>query len=98
MRGVPRERFAISTPPDSSIEWILSNSGVPYVCVHEQDSPDAADEKVLRFLALPNTPVAANRLFEENFDARKQTQQLAQLIDSLDPAPVVKSVERALVS
>jgi hypothetical protein len=86
-------------PPNSSIEWILNNSGIPYVCIHDEDPPAVADEKLLRFLALPNTPVKANRWFEENFDARKQTQQLAELIDSLLPAaPAGKTMDRELVS
>jgi glycosyltransferase involved in cell wall biosynthesis len=70
-------------PKASPIEWILSHSGVPYVCLHPDDPPALADEKLLDYLRLPDVPVPPNDWFIERFDARSQTRQLAAIIDRL---------------
>jgi hypothetical protein len=68
-------------PRESAIEWILSRSGVPYACVYPDDAAEAADAKLRAFLALPNTPVPASDWYRYEFDARRQTAQLAELIE-----------------
>lgn len=70
-------------PKASPIEWILSHSGVPYVCVHPDDPPAAADGKLLNYLRLPDVPVPPNGWFMEHFDALSQTRQLAAIIERL---------------
>lgn len=74
-------------PAGSSIEWILQNSGLPHVCLHPEDSEEVTDHKLASFLDLPTTPVTANQWFRENFDGRKQTRQLAAIIDSVQDRP-----------
>jgi glycosyltransferase involved in cell wall biosynthesis len=75
------------TPRDSSIEWILSRAGVPFVCVYSDDEPEVVDQKLIAYLALPNTPVPASDWFRTTFDAKRQTSQLAQIIDGLSTGP-----------
>ena len=70
-------------PPQSAVEAILSHAGVPYVCIYTDDNPDAVDQKFLRFLGLPPTPVRYSEWFETNFNAYLQTQQLAAIIEAL---------------
>lgn len=70
-------------PSGSAIEWILSRAGVPRVCLYPNDTPAAVDEKVRHYLEIPNQPVRASEWFEETFDASRQTQQLAAIIERL---------------
>jgi hypothetical protein len=69
-------------PPESAIEWLLSRSGVPYVCLFTTDSPAEVDRKLEAFLALPNDPTAPSEWFQINFDAEQQARQLAALIEA----------------
>jgi len=69
--------------PQSAVEAILSQAGVPYVCIYADDNPDAVDEKLLRFLQLPSNPVRYSDWFETNFNAYAQTDQLAEIIEAL---------------
>jgi hypothetical protein len=71
-------------PPGSSIEWILQRSGLPYVCLHPNDCYETADDKVMRFLELPNTPTNANEWFRRTFNARLQTDELVKIIDTVN--------------
>ncbi|MBL8173309.1 MAG: glycosyltransferase [Bryobacterales bacterium] len=69
--------------PDSPIERILHQSGVPYRCVYAGSGQEAFDESMLSFLRLPSDAVAANAWFESNFSADQQTGMLHELIQSL---------------
>lgn len=71
-------------PANSSIEWILEKSGLPYVCVHPEDPQDIAENKIIEFLRFPNDPRSANEWFRHNFDARKQTGKLAEIIERIN--------------
>jgi hypothetical protein len=67
-------------PPDSAVEWLLSRSGIPYVCLFTTDSPEEIDRKLEAFLALPNDPTPPSQWFQHNFDAEQQARQLAALL------------------
>jgi hypothetical protein len=68
-------------PRESSIEWILSRSGVPYVAVYTDDTAETVERKLLGYLEIPNTVTKANDWFRQNFDARRQTSQLAGMLE-----------------
>ena len=71
------------TAPDSPVERILRQAGIPYVQVQENMPAPEMDGRILALLALPTDPVAPSAWFSHNFDAREQTAQLAGLLDSL---------------
>jgi len=77
---IGRPILALS-PRGSAVEWMLSQCGIPYVNIYPDDSPDAVDQKLLQFLEFPSTPVAASSWFQNRFNAKAQTQQLAELFD-----------------
>jgi glycosyltransferase involved in cell wall biosynthesis len=68
-------------PPASPIEEIITKAAVPSTFLYPGDPPAVADEKVLQFLRLPNTPAPINEWFREHFNAEAQTQALAHIID-----------------
>jgi len=71
------------TKRDSPVARILARSGVPFVALHPDDSDDTVDEKVLAFLQLSSESTNASDWFWQNFDAKRQVHQLAQLLDRL---------------
>lgn len=77
---IGRPILALS-PRGSAVEWMLSQCGIPYVNIYPDDSSDAVDQKLLQFLEFPSTPVAASAWFQNRFNAKAQTQQLAELFD-----------------
>jgi len=73
-------------PPESSIERILQKSGVPYQCAYSSATPDALDESVRLFFALPSTSATPSEWFENEFNVERHAAALARLIDKLqDP-------------
>lgn len=68
------------TLPASPAERVLSQSAVPYVCLHPQDAPDEIDRKVLEYLSLPPESTKPSEWFQYNFDASVQAQKLAAII------------------
>ncbi len=70
-------------PRNSAVEDILQKSAIPNVCIYADDNPSDADQKLLTFLRLPNTPATASDWFRKNFNAEEQTKQLAGIIDGL---------------
>ena len=70
-------------PFDTPIERILERSGVPYRCVYAGSSPQEMDNAVESFLNLKAEASPASNWFEQNFDARNQTQILEKLIRSI---------------
>jgi len=76
-------------PPGSSVEYVLAKAGVPYRCVYTCDPPAEVDRKLLEFLRLPSDPVRFSSWFETNFDAGRQTGQLAAIVQSTLDAPLL---------
>ena len=70
-------------PRDSAVERILSRAGVPYRCIYADDVPEAADRKLLEFLQLDTRPVRFSGWFEQHFNAREQTAELASIIEEI---------------
>jgi len=70
-------------PRSSPIETILVNSALPNVCIYPDDPAEVADRKVLEFLRLPNVPTPLNEWFRANFDAKRQTEQLAAIVEQI---------------
>jgi len=68
---------------DSPIERILAKSGVPYRCVYPEFTALQIDSVMAEFLTLRSDAVRASGWFEEQFDARRQTETLAALIESV---------------
>lgn len=64
----------------SPVERILSQSGVPNVCLYHNDCGGAAEEKLLRLIDMPSEPVAPSSWFLENFDGQHQAEMFADLI------------------
>ena len=69
--------------PDTPIERILKQSGVTYRCVYAGDSFQELDDAVESFFNRKEEGSEANTWFEENFNAKKQTQALDALIRSM---------------
>ena len=70
------------TPRNSPLEFVLGRSGIPSVCLHDDDAPAEIDDQVLRFLALPSTPTPMVEAFRNDFDGARQAESLAALIDA----------------
>jgi Glycosyltransferase Family 4 len=71
------------TTRDSPLERILERSGVPGVCIYQSDAAAAVDEKMMKFLQLPTSPVRAADWFWQQFDGLNQARQLAAKLDEL---------------
>jgi glycosyltransferase involved in cell wall biosynthesis len=69
--------------PDTPIERILKQSGVTYRCVYAGNSFQEIDNTLESFFNRKEEGSEANTWFEENFDAKKQTQALDALIRSM---------------
>ena len=65
------------TARDSSVQHILSRSGVPFRCLYKDMQAGDFDREVLKFLELPSDSVHANTWFWKTFDAAAQTAELA---------------------
>ncbi len=70
----------VMTTRNSSVDWILSKSGVPYTCVYQDDTDEQVDEKVVSFFGLPTEPVKASPWFENLFNGENQARMLAKLL------------------
>jgi hypothetical protein len=79
---VGRPVLALTTP-NSPVERILSLSGIAHELIYPQHSGDQVDERLLRFLSLPSEPAAPSAWFLENFDGRRQTEAVAQILDRI---------------
>jgi hypothetical protein len=73
------------TGRQSPVERILSQSGVPYVCLYHNDCGAAAEEKLLRLVAMPSEPVTPSSWFLENFDGQRQAEIFAKLVRTAAP-------------
>jgi glycosyltransferase involved in cell wall biosynthesis len=70
-------------PRHSAVEYILMKAGVPYVCLYPDDEAEVRDQKLLRALRFPSTPVRFSAWFETQFNAEYQARQLASLVDGV---------------
>ena len=68
---------------DSPSEHILSRCGIVHRAIYPDDPPEEVDWKMIEFLALPSDPVAPNNWFVEQFDAYRQTETLASIVERL---------------
>jgi hypothetical protein len=71
------------TDRHSPVERILVQSGVPQVCLYHDDPEPELDHKLLHFLSLSSDPVSPSSWFLENFDGRRQGENLARLVTKL---------------
>ena len=71
------------TLPASPADRVLSRSGIPYVCLYPQDTPDETDRKVLKYLSLPPDSTVPSEWFQSSFNAVAQAQKLATLIENV---------------
>ena len=71
------------TVSGSPADRLLSQSGIPYVCLYPQDSTDEIDRKVLNYLGLPPESTAPSGWFQSNFNAVAQAGKLATLIEDV---------------
>lgn len=69
--------------PDSPIERILAQSGVPFRCVYAGSPEPEFDAAVADFFTLDSNPVPANQWFDQNFSADRQTAALVEIIQNL---------------
>jgi glycosyltransferase involved in cell wall biosynthesis len=69
----------------SSVERILSRSGIPHVCLYPDAAEKEVDALVLNFMSYPSDPTAPSTWFMENFDARVQAKFLSGLISASEP-------------
>jgi glycosyltransferase involved in cell wall biosynthesis len=70
-------------PQQSAVEFILSQAGVPYVCIYTDDGPATVDQKLLTYLSLPPNPVPYSEWFGANFNAQQQAKQLVSIINAV---------------
>lgn len=70
-------------PRDSSVEWVLTRAGVPYVCLHPDDPPAETDAKMAQYLAMPSTPQTPSEWFRDRFSAPNQVRQLLDWVEEL---------------
>jgi|SoiMethySBSTD1v2_1073268.scaffolds.fasta_scaffold233404_2 glycosyltransferase involved in cell wall biosynthesis len=80
--GIGRPVLAL-VPPNSAVEYVLKGAEIPNVCIYNNDPPDAVDDKLIRYLELPNQPVGFSAWFETNFEAGRQARQLAEIIEEV---------------
>lgn len=73
-------------PLRSSVEELLSLSGVPYCCVYPQQSDEEIDSAVLEVLSMPSAKIAVSDEFAQAFSARPQAEQLAGYLEELLPS------------
>ncbi|MFN3325136.1 MAG: glycosyltransferase [Bryobacteraceae bacterium] len=71
------------TMRDSPLEGVLRHSGIDHVMLHDTDSSETVDEKVLQFLSLPTEPREAHEQFRNMFDGARQSVYLSGLVEEL---------------
>ena len=65
----------------SPIDDILSQCGIPNVCIYPEDSADYIDESLLRFLAISSGPWKPSLWFASTFNAVDQARTLCSLAE-----------------
>lgn len=69
--------------PDSPIERLLKQGGVSYNCTYVGSTSEGIDSSLESFFNRKEVASETNIWFEENFDAKKQTESLDGLIQAL---------------
>lgn len=72
-----------ATSPQSPVDRILSQSGIPYRCIYHTDSSQEIESKLLDFFQLPSTPQTPSSWFLNTFDGDRQAGVVASLLDRL---------------
>jgi len=75
------------TPRGSETQSILKRAGVPAMIIEVEATPQEADEALLQFLKLPNTPTQMSDWARHKFDAREITKVLASHFRSAQVVP-----------
>jgi hypothetical protein len=78
--GRPVLAFTRRNSPSSRI---LADSGIRHCCIDPADPGEVIDEEVLRFLHMPADPLPLHATAREQFDAARQTELLARLIQGV---------------
>lgn len=76
------------TPHHSVIRPMLVHFGVPHLCLSGDDGPEIMDAAIAEFVLRDHGPVEPSPAFWREFDARQQTEFLAQLICETKSEPV----------
>jgi glycosyltransferase involved in cell wall biosynthesis len=71
------------TSRNSPTERILTQSGVPHVCIYGDAPATWIDQEVLRLLRMPSDPISPSQWFRNTFDGRAQTAALAAILDRI---------------
>ena len=73
------------TPRNSPVHLVLQRAGTPFVALHEDDTAESTDEKVLQVFRADSEPVKPSPWFLETFDGRRQAGLFARLLDGARP-------------
>lgn len=68
-------------PRGSAVEQVLSQSGIPHVCLYPDAGPGENEARLVRYLGLPSTPVQPSRWFLEKFDVTRHAESLMRIVD-----------------
>ncbi|MBV8864237.1 MAG: glycosyltransferase [Acidobacteriaceae bacterium] len=79
-------------PPNSPVERILRNSGVPYHCIYPSFSQHELDESVLQFFQMDSVECRPSPWFEAEFNAQTHAEKLADLIQQANSVRAESSV------
>jgi hypothetical protein len=71
------------TPNQSPLARLLDKCGIPNRIVYPGDTESVRDQKVMELLHLSSKPTQPSRWFLEGFDASRQTQTMAKILEGL---------------
>lgn len=71
------------TAENSSVDRILSRSGLKHVCLYPGEAESKTDTKVLEFLEFTSDPLTPSAWFRNEFDSSRQVLHLASLLSQL---------------
>lgn len=80
----------------SPAQSALQRSGVPFACIDPRSEPSVIDAQLAAFLRLPRTTVAPAPWFLETFDGKRQTAQLARILDASIHAAAHPTYDRSV--
>ena len=71
------------TPNGSPLASLLGKTGMPHQIVYPDDPEPVRDEKLKALLCLSSQPLEPSPWFLEQFDARRQTQTLVEILEQV---------------
>jgi glycosyltransferase involved in cell wall biosynthesis len=71
------------TGRNSPVERILGQSGIRHICLHGDSPAEEIDHQLLSLLAFHTSPLKPSAWFEEQFNATKQSEALAVILDKV---------------